>query len=481
MLNLLKNEFYKVFHKKSTYIVLIIIFLYAILVNYIYNRDVNDSIDYYYSPYILSEEEERDYKEIVKNYNPNTSSKDEYVYALTVLDISKNLKQYEKNSWQYNILNDDYYSVAYNYYSVDVFNYNDAGAKKTYDEYNEALSSNDWKYFVNLNIVLEETMIAELKQNLSNVNEKEINNYKAELFSHEERLNLLKYRLEENISYGNDYLNTAISIIESSAYSVKLYELSTDKREKSQYEYSVSEFYQNKYILETKEDTNNTRTLREMLKNFMSEYYFLMLVFVIMIAGGIVSDEFNKGTIKSLLITPYKRGSILMAKFITSLLMIPIVVLFTFVVEMIVGGFVFGFGSLGVNVVAYNLSISTLEIINVFHYMLLQIVTTLPQIILLTTLAFAVSTIFNNTAFAIAITFSGIIASELINSFASIYKIKLLNYFVTTCWDFKYFLFGGTNPFGISLPRAIITCGVYFMIMIVVSYIVFKKKDIKNI
>ena len=193
MLSLLKNEFYKVFHKKSTYIVLIIIFLYACLVNYIYNRDVNNVMEYYYSPYILSAEEEQNYKETVKNYNPNTSSKDEYVYALTVLDISKNLKLYEKDSCQYEFLNDEYYYVAYNYYSIDVFNNNDTGAKKTYDEYNQALSTGDWKYFVNLNIVLEEATIAELKQNLSNVSDKEIKNYEADLYAHEEKLMLLKY------------------------------------------------------------------------------------------------------------------------------------------------------------------------------------------------------------------------------------------------------------------------------------------------
>lgn len=479
MLNLLKNEFYKVFHKKSTYIVLIIIFLYAILVNYIYNSETNFSNDYYYSSYELSSDEENNYKQVINNYNPENSSKDEYVYAQTMLEMNQKVKEY-KSSWQREIIENSYYSIVYNYYDSLVYNNTNEEIKKTYKEYNNAFKENDWKYFVNIQIIQEEVSINELKQIIENASEKEINNYKIELFVHEVKLDLLKYRLEENVSYGNDYLNNAINSVENNAYSVKSYEFASEK-EKSQYEYSVSEFYQNKYILETKEDTNNTRTLREMLKNFMSEYYFLMLVFVIMIAGGIVSDEFNKGTIKSLLITPYKRGSIPMAKFITSLLMIPIVVLFTFVVEMIVGGVVFGFGSLGVNVVSYNLSTSTLEIMSVFHYMLLQIVTTLPQIILLTTLAFAVSTIFNNTAFAIAITFSGIIASELINSFASIYKIKLLNYFVTTCWDFKYYLFGGTNPFGISLPRAIITCGVYFMIMIVVSYIVFKKKDIKNI
>ena len=69
----------------------------------------------------------------------------------------------------------------------------------------------------------------------------------------------------------------------------------------------------------------------------------------------------------------------------------------------------------------------------------------LPQILLLVTLAFAVSTIIGNTAFAIAITFAGSIGASLINMFAIVYKVKILKYFVTTNWDFTLYLFGKTT------------------------------------
>ena len=75
------------------------------------------------------------------------------------------------------------------------------------------------------------------------------------------------------------------------------------------------------YILENKEDINNTSDLRFILTNFYSEYLFLILVFGVMIAGAIVSEEYSKGTIKSLLITPYKRSKILLSKFITVILL----------------------------------------------------------------------------------------------------------------------------------------------------------------
>ena len=200
-----------------------------------------------------------------------------------------------------------------------------------------------------------------------------------------------------------------------------------------------------------------------------------------MIAGGIVSDEFNKGTIKSLLIIPHKRSKILLAKYISVLIMLLFIIGIFIVSELLIGGILMGFGSLGIPVVVYNITDSCLEVLNIFGYLILQILANLPQIILLVTLAFACSVIVNSTAFSIVIPFCGIIASELINGFALVYDIKILNYFVTTNWDFTVYLFGGTSIYGNSLIHAIIVCLVYLLIMLVVTFIVFKKKDIKNI
>ena len=200
-----------------------------------------------------------------------------------------------------------------------------------------------------------------------------------------------------------------------------------------------------------------------------------------MIGGAIVSEEYNKGTIKSLLITPYKRSTILLSKFISVILLTILFIVIAYLMQTVIGGIFLGFGSLSNHVVEYNLATKSLEVMSVFKYILLYTIANLPQILLLVTLAFAVSTIIGNTALAIVITFAGVIGSSIINMFASMYKIKVLNYFVTTNWNFNYYLFGGTNPYGPSITQAIIVCLVYFLIMIITSFIVFNKKNIKNI
>lgn len=376
-----------------------------------------------------------------------------------------------------------FFNIAHSYYDDKYFNNNDETAKKNYDDFKDALENENWQYVVNYELAQAKMEYEQTKSLLSDntINDKTKKEYEYQLFSIEQKIDTLEYRLEENVNYGSNYLNDAIDVVNNNAYDVAIYNNSQDEKEKKQYEDSVKSYYESKYILDEKVDTNNEQSLRAIFINFFSEYFFLTLVFVVMIAGGLVSDEFNKGTIKSLLITPYKRIKILMAKFITALLMIPIFVIFALLAQFIVGSIVFGVSSLSIPVVFYNLTTSSLETLSLFKYIIIQFVVFLPEIILLATLAFAASAIINNTAFAIAITFCGYIGSELINSFALIYDIKFLNYFVTTNWNFSSYLFGGTSEFGNSLPHAIIVCLIYFAIMVVTSLIVFNKKDIKNI
>ena len=337
----------------------------------------------------------------------------------------------------------------------------------------------NWEYFVQKDINNINENIEYIKNTLNDpsLNNNEKLNYEKELFVLEEQVKLNEYRLEKGVEYGDDYLNNAIDAINSSLYGMAEYKYSNDTDSTE----TVKSYYENWYILDEEVDTNNGQTLRSVFINFFSEYSFLILIFSIMIAGGIVSDEFNKGTIKSLLIVPHKRSKILLAKYISIIIMILLIIGVLIVSELLIGGILMGFSSLSIPVVVYNITDSALEIINIFGYLGLQILANLPQIILLATLAFACSVIVNSTAFSIVIPFCGIIASELINAFAYAYDIKILNYFVTTNWDFTVYLFGGTSIYGNSLLHAIIVCLVYLLIMLVVTFIVFKRKDIKNI
>ena len=474
-MKLVKNELYKILHKRSTKIFLVIAIMFVILINVIY-RYSDDLLTYsttYYEDYDMALNYVSDYE------NNSIGDKELYNYYKSFIDTYDLANNFDSNSWQYQKYMEDYWSLLQDYYRVQDEGLDTTNLFNELEELKTNIENDNWEYFVQKDINNINENIEYIKNTLNDpsLNNNEKLNYEKELFVLEEQVKLNEYRLEKGIEYGNDYLNNAIDAINSSLYGMAEYKYSNDTDSTE----TVKSYYENWYILDEEVDTNNANTLRSVFINFFSEYSFLILIFSIMIAGGIVSDEFNKGTIKSLLIVPHKRSKILLAKYISIIIMILLIIGVLIVSELLIGGILMGFSSLSIPVVVYNITDSALEIINIFGYLGLQILANLPQIILLATLAFACSVIVNSTAFSIVIPFCGIIASELINAFAYAYDIKILNYFVTTNWDFTVYLFGGTSIYGNSLLHAIIVCLVYLLIMLVVTFIVFKRKDIKNI
>lgn len=473
-MKLVKNELYKILHKRSTKVFLVIALIFVILTNLIY-RYSDDLLVFsttYYEDYDVALNYVNDYE------NSGIGDKELYNYYKSFIETYDLANNYDSNSWQYQKYMEDYWNLLQEYYRYLDEELDASLISNELEETKNNIENNNWQYFVNNDTNNINESINNIKNSLnSSLSNNEKINYEKELFILEEQLKLNEYRIENDVAFGNDYLNDAINAINNSLYSMAEYQYSNDV----DYQDSVKSYYENWYILDNKVDTNNNQTLRSVFVNFFNEYSFLILVFGIMIAGGIVSDEFNKGTIKSLLIIPHKRSKILLAKYISVLIMLLFIIGIFIVSELLIGGILMGFGSLSIPVVVYNITDSCLEVLNIFGYLILQILANLPQIILLVTLAFACSVIVNSTAFSIVIPFCGIIASELINGFALVYDIKILNYFVTTNWDFTVYLFGGTSIYGNSLVHAIIVCLVYLLIMLVVTFIVFKKKDIKNI
>ena len=219
-----------------------------------------------------------------------------------------------------------------------------------------------------------------------------------------------------------------------------------------------------------------------MIQNLISQYGILIVVIIVMIAGTIVSEEFNKGTIKLLLVKPYSRKKILLSKFITSIIILVFTISVVIIMELIVGGIIFGFDSLSEPVVRYNFNTQSIQELNVFAYLGIQILAQMPMLILLLTLAFAISTIFANNALAITISLLGYMSGMIINQLIILYNLKPMKYFVTMNWDLTQFLFGNL-PYmqGMNMVGSIIIDIVYLVIMLIPTLIIFKKKNIKNI
>ena len=209
----------------------------------------------------------------------------------------------------------------------------------------------------------------------------------------------------------------------------------------------------------------------------------MIVIFIFMIAGPIVSQEFNKGTIKLLLVKPYSRSKILLSKYIVALSSILMAIIFMLIIQLIIGGLFFGFSSLSDKIVVYSSITDSAQYINVLKYFVLISVAILPRLIILATLTFAASSIINNTAVSIITGFVGYMGTNILTLLLEqMSKKAWVKFFIGFNWDFKPYILK-TKPLisGIDFKFSVMICIIYFLILIIPAFIVFKHKDIKNI
>ncbi len=463
MFSLIKAEFIKIIKKKSFLIVTLIFILYCLLTNVIYQN--SDILNEYEEDITYLEDENKSLDLSLKK------DLETYVANLEKIEVEKYKDEYDSNVQKYLI--ERYLApkislyLNYKYISLE-----DAKLEKIDEEIKdieEKIRKENWEYFTKLNIA---NYKEALKDDLDTSTKERYNTL----------LKMEEYRLNEGIAYDKDnYLHNALNeiAIDIAEYYNLKYASSLTKEEKTRFDYITKEMQINKYIIEHKVDINNDQSLRAVLKNFSQEFDLFILIYIIMISGSIVSEEFNKGTIKSLLTRPYKRSTILTSKLITVLLFIPIVMVMMCSIEIIMGGMIFGFSSLNVPVVLYSHGI--IKTWNIFRYLVLTLLCNIPLYLILGVIAFMISTIMASTSAAITIAFLIYLIGNVIANLALVYKFKIFNYLVFLHWDFNYLVNLEANPYNFSATTSLIVVGVYLIVMLCITYIYFDKKDVKNI
>ena len=470
MSSLIKNEITKILKKKSLYIMIIIIFAFIIISNALYKYTYSSVIggSYYSESYIKTLEEE------IKKLNPeNPADVQDYIIYKSDIDTYNLLKQYDRNSWQYEVI----LNMGAEYISeLNYATYQEKNNEKVeeltnqYNSFVEALNSGDWRKFVSEELNIAKQSREQLGNSTDNMLDLQIE--------------ILQMRLDYNIEYGNNYKNQALSKYSESKMQLLEYEGKNNRTydEEVAYQEAKEDFEKSKYAIENDKDIFNQANARGILLNAFSEYELFIIITVVLIAGAIVSEEFNKGTIKLLLVRPYSRAKILFAKYVVVLLTVVFIMVAILIMQFIIGGIFFGFDSLSIPAVEYNHNTNSIVETNVILNTILIGLAKLPIYILIGTLAFALSTLFTNTAVAITISLLGYMASSMVNQFAYYYNLEWLKYFVTPNWDFTQFL-NEKLPLmeGLNMPFSIVICLIYFAIIMIPTFIVFKKKNIKNI
>lgn len=491
MTNLIKNELYKVFKRKNIYILLSIMLCIITLNTFLTKKySIED-------PVSTSAEEKYELQELkrtIDSYDKNSpGEKEEYYNALSNIELYELTDKY-KEPWKKILIRENLRDIIHSmnnakYIEKDIEAYNEY--KKEYDKFLKELDSNSWKYFVNKEIKTTTDEIASLEKEREKAKNKEL--YNSRIKEEKNKLEKLKLRLEKDIPYDNNYLNTALEDYKQAPQTYKEFKESIIKNTS---EFNIKEEYQikrqyieymknnanNKYIIDNKVDINSPKTTRNLLINTLSDNFLFIMIIIAAGAGSIVSTEFDKGTIKLLLIRPYSRNKILLSKYIVSMFMIIFAILSAFIMQLIIGGIFFGFSSLNIPVVIYNFVQNKVMHINLFKYIFDNVLAVLPEFILLATLAFAISTITNVSTLGVALPIVGVGAADIINLIAINRNIIPLKYFVTLNWNFTNYLYGGVNSFPtLSIPFSILICAIYFLIMIITAFIVFNKRNIKNI
>ena len=484
MINLIVNEFIKVFKKKTIYILLFITLAYIILSNIILKNTSNNYSNYFY-------DDTQYFESSLKELDPHDSNEvSQYIDLSVQLEVTKLTKEYGSDSWQSYIINTilpEYIEpIIEHEYTDNITDETYNEAKKSYDIAIEKFKADDWKYFVNqkldeINSSLEE----QYKLKETTKDNQTLTSIEKTIANLEVSKQVNEWRLEKNISYEPSFLNNALENYSSNKTELISYQgtdLSKASKDDLKYYNSALENANlNKYYIDNM-ITLKSGDNRDMLLNLFGQYELFILIIGIVIAGSIVSDEFNKGTIKLLLVKPYNRIKILFAKFIVCMCVLVLAISFIAISQFIFGGLIQGFSSLSIPAIIYNFDTNKVETMNILSYICLTGICKLPIYILLTTLAFTCSTIFTNTALAVSLPFLGYIAAPFINQLSVAYNIEEIIYFVTPNWDLTQYLFGGTPLFeNTTVPFSIIVCLIYLVILIFISSVVFKKRDIKNI
>ena len=278
-------------------------------------------------------------------------------------------------------------------------------------------------------------------------------------------LNEAKYQYQKNLELKENYKDKKLSY-----------------NEKLKYQTILENIELNKYIIDNNKNINNYKTLNYQLKTTLEDYEIFIIIIILITSSTIISNELKEGTIKLLLIKPYTRNQILLSKYLSMIIVMFISIIYLYLTQILIGGFYLGFSSLQEKVVIYNFQLSTIMCYNIFGYTFLRILLKLPMLILLSTLSFLISIITSNNILSLTISLIVYIFSASIKSLAINYNLKIMKYLLTMNWNINEYLFGKLSEYKyLNLTTSIIICIIYYIFLLVLSFIIFNKKDIKNI
>lgn len=201
----------------------------------------------------------------------------------------------------------------------------------------------------------------------------------------------------------------------------------------------------------------------------------MVIVFVIIIAADMVAGEYTTGTMKLLLIRPHSRASILFSKYIAVSLFAAVMLTLLVVCGYVTNALFYGMGSIHTTDLFLNQQGQVIQqhiVIQVIKMYGLSVIPVMSYV----TLAFTISTLLRNSALALGMSlFLMIVGNSMIEATA---KLEWLKYLPFANSDFSLYIFHLPARPEMTLAFSITVLLIYMVALILISWNVFKKRDV---
>ena len=496
MISLIKNELIKLFSKRWIFISLLIIFLLIFVTSYYEGSKKEEKEKYTYQANLNS-----DLSTIENNKNN--------IEMLTYENIQNFIdKNFGRESWQWYVLTygreevrEPLYNYIYmescnqyieeqkdnlEYYKIDPNelkeNIDKDSAKEELDNLVKKFKTEDWKTIAKWLISLYQEDLLKLEEEKSQYTESD---YKSSKESIEDNIKRLEIRLEKNINFGNNYLNDALDRIFGAKYDLEEIK-EKEKKYGNSYQYdidrqkAIENLAKGNYIIEAHYDIEKENTVRDRVSNIFNTHQIYIIIILILVTASIMSDEFIKNTITPLLIRPYSRTKIFLAKLLTCFIILLFLSILIPIMVLVSNVILFGINTLEIPMVMYNFITNNLIEMNMFEYLFIHFIAKLPMFVGVILIGFACGTVFKSSLISATISAITYLMYAFVIKISSD-TIKLTSLLFTTNWDFSNYLFGKLSEYPVlNFKFSLTICLIYMIIIIFPAYIIFKYRDIKN-
>lgn len=305
---------------------------------------------------------------------------------------------------------------------------------------------------------------------------------------------------ENNIPYFSDLMRDDVAYFAADFYNARYfdsYELMRGKMavisyendigniSKGEYEKAKDVIALRKYMLENDIEYNAADSI-DITNSVTVDFWSAMSMsasavsfvglLIIVLSALSIANEFSNGTIKFLLINPVKRWKILVSKYFTIISMAYIMLIILYIFSTIASVLFFGTSQISqcVYEVVDGEVVVTAGMLEIFKSYLIGSI----EVVVMATLAFAISALMRSSAFAIGISmlcmFGGNVAIQILSAM----KLDWARYLIFANLDLEM-ISNGTSPFAYqTISGAVGVIIVHMVIFWLIAWDAFTKKDL---